>query len=394
MPKQNPAVLKAEPNGNGRKSGRKAGGRGISTPAVETVHRSVRAGGDTPASSDNFSINTVFQAMGAQHQPAFRFSGSTRTDWQRWREALQPAVLRTLGQMPNEVPLNARTIAEWREGGLVKRRVVFDVEQNLSAAGYIFRPEGAGPFPAILCCHGHGSFGKDAVMGVRTSPEMAESIASCNYDYGLKMAQAGFVTMAIDWRGFGERDDRCKPNQHDIFAGRDICDVHYVRATLMGMTLLGMNVHDGKKALDYLFQQDFVDADRIGVMGLSFGGTMATWMSIADSRIKAANVICYSDRFAEFGLRFANFCGSQITPGLFQLCDVPDLQGLIAPRPLLVEIGSYDDCFLIDAAMSCYREVERIYTAADVPERLVLDLFDGGHRWSGRKSVQFFNDNL
>ncbi len=130
------------------------------------------------------------------------------------------------------------------------------------------------------------------------------------------------------------------------------------------MTVLGMDVHDGSCALDYLCQQDFVNPQRIGVIGVSFGGTMSTWMSIVNERVKAADVICYSDRFADFGVRDVNFCGSQVTPGLYELCDVPDLQGLIAPRPLLVEIGVYDDCFLLDSAMSCYREVEKIYQAA------------------------------
>ena len=159
---------------------------------------------------------------------------------------------------------------------------------------------------------------------------------------------------------------------------------------MLGMTVLGMDVHDGMCALDYLCSREFVDSDRIGVMGLSFGGTMTTWMSICDERIKAADIICYSDRFADFGMRDVNICGSQITPGLYALCDVADLQGLIAPRPLLVEIGSYDDCFEVDSATDCFREVEKIYAAAGARDRLELDLFEGGHQWSGRKSFDFF----
>jgi hypothetical protein len=208
------------------------------------------------------------------------------------------------------------------------------------------------------------------------------------------MAMAGFVVMAIDWRGFGERDDRRKPHTNDVDGQnsqkRDLCNLHYLRASILGMTVLGMDISDGMCAIDYLCQQDFVDAHRIGVMGLSFGGVMATWMSICDERVKAADVICYSDRFADFGMRDVNFCGSQITPGLFELCDVPDLQGLIAPRPLLVEIGTFDECFKIDSAMSCWKEVEKIYEAAGTRELLELDLFEGGHRWGGNKSVAFF----
>jgi hypothetical protein len=173
-----------------------------------------------------------------------------------------------------------------------------------------------------------------------------------------------------------------------------MCNVHFLREMLLGRTLLGANLHDGRCALDYLSSLDFVDPGRVGAMGLSFGGTMTTWLAVADERIRAADVICYSDRFADFAMRRANFCGSQVTPGLFDLCDIPDLQGLIAPRPLLIEIGKRDECFFDESAMSCYREVEKIYAAAGAGEKLALDHFEGGHEWGGNRSVGFFREFL
>ena len=353
----------------------------------------------SPDVARNLSVNAYFLETAARHVPRYRFAPGMA--FAIWREELLPAVRATLGRMPQRVPLDAQVQAEWREHGLIKQRVVFDVEEGLSAVAYVFRPESSNGhrLPAILACHGHSPFGKDSVMGNRSTPEQARDVEVQNYDYGLRMAQAGFVTIAIDWRGFGERDDRRKPNSHGLVVeppvlGRDLCNQHYLRASILGMTVLGMDLHDAQCALDYLCQQPFVDAERIGVMGLSFGGVMATWLPLVDDRVKAADVICYSDRFADFGMRDVNFCGSQITPGLYALCDVPDLHGLIAPRPLLVEIGSYDACFKVESAMSCYREVEKIYAAAGASDRLELDLFEGGHRWGGNKSVEFFRRHL
>ena len=137
-----------------------------------------------------------------------------------------------------------------------------------------------------------------------------------------------------------------------------------------------------------------MDDSRIGAMGLSYGGTMTTWMSICDERIKAADIICYSDVFADFAMRDLQFCGAQVTPGLYELCDMPDLHGLIAPRPLLVEIGLHDTCFLVDSAMKCFREVEKIYAAAGASDKLELDLFEGGHRWGANKTADFFAKHL
>lgn len=348
-----------------------------------------------PVMSRNLSIDQHWQNLAEQHTPEHRFAGSTPAQWQAWHDTLLPRVRQTLGRMPEKPPLNPELLVEWQADGLIKQKVIFDVEPGLSTTAYVFRPADAtAPLPAILACHGHGKFGKEPVMGNGSSPELAAMIQQHNYDYGLQMARAGFVTMAIDWRGFGERDDRHKRHSHDVVHGRDICNTHYLRASILGMTMLGLNVHDGSCALDYLCQQDYVDAERLGVMGLSFGGTMATWISLCDQRIGATNLICYSDHFADFGMRDVNFCGSQITPGLLTLCDVPDLHGLIAPRPLLVEIGTHDQCFFVESAMSCFREVQKIYHTAGVPGRLELDLFEGAHAWGGNRSVAFFEKVL
>jgi len=343
----------------------------------------------------NLSTGLHFMKLAAENPPAYRFAGSTAGDWKAWRDALLPKVKASLGKMPEKVPLNPETLAEWTEDGLVKQRIVFDVEDGLSVVAYVYRPEGAkGKLPGILACHGHGPFGKEPVMGNRTEAAIVANIEAHNYDYGYQLAKAGFAVIAIDWRGFGERDDRGRIHHRDVIGTRDICNVCFLMATMLGRTLLGLDVHDGMCALDHLCGQDFVDGDRIGVMGLSFGGTMTTWMSICDERVKAADIICYSDRFDAFAIREANFCGSQMTPGLRALCDLPDLHGLIAPRPLLVEIGSHDTCFHADAALSCYREVEKIYAAAGVSDKLDLDFFEGPHAWGANKSVDFFCKHL
>ena len=343
----------------------------------------------------NLSVNAYFRHLAAKHTPRYRFAGESEQDWRKWHDALLPAAKQTLGTMPDPVPLNPQTVDECETDGLIKQRVLFDVEDGLSASAYVLRPAGVtGKLPAILACHGHGSFGKETLVGNDSSAELRSSRDHYNCGYGVAMAKAGYAVIAIDWRGFGERDDRHQPQDKSIIGNRDLCNLHYLRATMLGMTVLGMNVHDGGCALDYLCEQDFVDGDRIGVMGLSFGGTMATWISICDLRISATNIMCYSDRFADFAFRDIKTCGSQITPGLYAIADLPDLHGLIAPRPLLVEIGTLDGVFQIDSAMSCYHEVEKIYAAAGAANSLQLDLFEGKHQWSGRSSAAFFARHL
>ena len=185
-------------------------------------------------------------------------------------------------------------------------------------------------------------------MGLDVTSERAQEIKNFNYDYGLKMAQAGFVTYALDWLGFGERNSAVKPHFHSGTGGRDHCNIHYLCATMLGTTVLVLNCHDAARATDFICTLPFVDSKRLGVMGLSYGGTMTTWCMLTDERFIAGDIICYAGPFHDIAYKTYNVCGSQVTPGLFELCDVAELQGLIAPKPLLVELGIHDTCFQVD----------------------------------------------
>lgn len=345
----------------------------------------------------NLSPQTMFEELANAHKPLCRFDPK-KHKFAVWKKNTLPKVTATLGDFPPKVNPNPQLLAEWKEDGLQKQRWIIDVGAYISATFQINIPGDLKPGevrPAILCCHGHGPYGKQPVMGDESSPEKCETVRRHNYNYGHQMAKAGFVTYAIDWIGFGERSDNNKPNRH----GRaprdgDWCNVYYLHATMLGMTSISINVAHGMAATDFACSFPCVDKGRLGVMGLSGGGTMSTWMALCDRRIKAAEIICYSDLWAYFGIRDINYCGMQVAPGLFKLVDLPDLQGLIAPKPLLIDIGLYDTCFVVDGAMQCFRRLEKIYRAAGAEKKLELDLFPGEHAWGGNKSVDFFRRYL
>ncbi len=338
----------------------------------------------------NFSVIEYFNHRCAEIQPRLHFAGRTQQDWQTWRADLLAELKNLLGELPRPVPLAADVVWQVVEDGIIKQRVVFDCEEHMSVPGLLYIPEARKPdqrLPAILCCHGHGPYGKEAVMGVHyNDPARKQHTAGCNYDYGLQMARAGYVTFAVDWRAFGERRDDGNP-----YPGRDPCNVHFIRGQLLGLNLLTLNIWDGLKAIDYLQTRPEVDPDRIGCMGLSFGGTMTTWISLLDERVRAADIICYSDTFPRFGIARSNFCGNQILPGLYRACDVGDLHGLIAPRPLLVEIGVGDSCFLYEDAIVARDQARRIYAAAGAEDHFEVEEHPGPHGFGGGKAFGFFD---
>ena len=345
----------------------------------------------------NLSPQFMFEKLALAHCPRYHFEGGSRADFEAWKAAALPQVLATIGKYPERVPLNPQLLAEWQHGTLRKQKWLIDVQPFLSATLLVNIPtelrDGA-QRPAILCWHGHGDFGKEAVMGGDASPEMRDNIALHNYDYGRQMAEKGFVTFAIDWIGIGERNDNNKPNWRHQNNGENWCNLYYLSATMLGMTSISINVAHGMAATDFACSLPMVDPERLGVMGLSGGGTMTVWSALCDERFKAAEVICYSDLWAHMGYRDLNYCGMQVAPGLFTLVDIPELHGLIAPRPLLEDIGVYDTCFLIDTARACYDQVEQIYASAGARDRLELDLFPGGHGWGGNRSEAFFKRHL
>lgn len=346
----------------------------------------------------NLSPQRMFEQLALEHEPRSRFSAESAEQFEHWRDQTLPRVIATLGTMPPRVPPAPQQLAEWTEGGLTRQKWLIDVGPHIAATLLVNLPPDGGSAersPAILCAHGHGPYGKSAIMGNGAAGgELRDYIARNNANFGFQMAQRGYVTYSIDWIGFGERNDSAKPNWRNTDHGRDWCNLYYLNATMLGMTPLGINVTHGIAATDFVASLPHVDPQRLGVMGISGGGTMALWLSLCDPRFRATEIICYSDLWAHFGFRDLNYCGVQVAPSLYQLADLPDLQGLLAPRPLLIDIGAEDPCFLVDTALACYRRVEHIYHTAGAADRLRLDLFPGGHRWGGNLSHAFFETHL
>ena len=58
-----------------------------------------------------------------------------------------------------------------------------------------------------------------------------------------------------------------------------------------------------KCCIDYLCTRKDVNPQRIGMMGLSLGGTMTAFTTAVEPRIKAADIIAYINPLDRFGLQ-------------------------------------------------------------------------------------------
>jgi hypothetical protein len=342
--------------------------------------------------SRNLSMQQYWMNKIKEWVPLLSFKGMTKEEWETWHKNAYPKFIELLGEFPVKVDLDSEVESSVEDGDLIRERVVFSSEEFMAVPCQVLRPKvmkSDKSNAAIICSHGHGPFGKDTVAGIKSSPEHVQNILLHNYNYAEQMARAGFLTISPDLRVFGERRDGLDP-----FPERDACNVNFIKGALLGIYTLTLNIWDMKCCIDYLETRPEINPNRIGMMGLSQGGTMTTFVSAFDSRIKAADIIGYVNSWSGFAMDRANFCGSQIVPGIFKYFDTDDIAGLIAPRPLLLEMGIYDDCFFIQDMLKGCEGVKRIYKAASAEDKLWTDIHSGGHAFSGNKAFEFFKTYL
>lgn len=340
----------------------------------------------------NFSMIEYFDRVAKDWQPLLAFKGSTQSDFEAWHAEASAKFVELLGEFPRPVDLDAEVIFSIEDNGLIRERVIFDAEEHMSVPCTVLRPVDMAQDKsggAVICSHGHGPYGKDPVAGNATTPDKAANIAQHNYNYGELMARAGYLTISPDLRVFGERDDGGNP-----YPGRDKCNVHFVRGAILGIYTLTLNIFDMMRCVDYLQARPEVNPERIGMMGLSQGGTMTTFATAAEPRIKCADIIGYLNPWERFGINRANFCGSQIVPGILKYFDTHDIAGLIAPRPLLVEMGFHDTCFFIEDQLVSWEKLKLIYEAAGVADDLWCDIHPGEHGFANNRAFEFFGKYL
>ena len=298
-----------------------------------------------------------------------------------WRERCRARLDALLGPRPARVPLDLEVRDTVDFGSYARHSVVFDSEPTMSVPAFLLVPhDRTAPGAAVLAQHGHGP-GKSEVCGLDDDASRA-AVASHNGDYAHQLAQRGYVVLAPDLRCFGERRDWNPPDKYG-------CDLNLVHAVAAGANPLAQNLWDLTCALDVLEAHALVDSDRIGMVGLSYGGTATLFLSAYDERVRAAVVSGYFCDWRDSHRVPWNLCGSQVLPGMLGELEHVDLGALVAPRPLLVETGTEDLIFPEVGARREMARLESVYGALGAAERLEHDVFEGGHRWHGERAYPF-----
>ena len=211
---------------------------------------------------------------------------------------------------------------------------------------------------------------------------MKKSIEQFQYDYGLRLARRGYVTLCPDCRGFGERrDEGLQGDAPEQFLNSTCFQLAHM-AEPLGQTVIGMCTWDFMRLIDYIYERGEWDTAELGCVGFSGGGMQTLWLSALDVRIKKVIISGYFYGYEDSLLVLNGNCSCNYVPGLWKRVDMGDIASLIAPRPLAVQSCREDHLNGARGLRNVYEQLETVRKAYGLfgeEDRLVHDIREGGH---------------
>ncbi|MDQ6698571.1 MAG: acetylxylan esterase [Acidobacteriota bacterium] len=280
------------------------------------------------------------------------------------KTAVRAKILELLGGLPTyDGPLNARVTGKIEQPGYTIEKIIFESLPGIVVTANLYRPNAPGRYPGVLMPMGHWEEGKPAGQRIAAN-----------------LAHKGFVVLAYDPLGQGERQQAYDARLHASLVGGST-EQHILaggQSILTGEAFARFRIWDAKRALDYLVSRPEVDRENIGCTGCSGGGTITTYISALDPRIKVAAPACYINTFH---LLFSGPTGDSEQSLPFFLSsglDIPDYIELFAPKPWLI-LNTADDFFPLAGAKQAYEEALRWYKIYGAEEKIRWVVGPGGH---------------
>ncbi|WP_405102555.1 alpha/beta hydrolase [Oceanobacillus sp. FSL H7-0719] len=304
-----------------------------------------------------------------------------------WQFNLREKVKESLGEfISNSTDFNTGVLEKEDMGTYERMRVEITTFYPLRMPLYILIPKNRlkGKLPAVLTIHGHG-YGVKEALGL--NPDGTESeCAGVHNNFARKLVEKGVVVVAPELVGFGDRK-----LEEDIGKGKPEDNSCYRIASqllLMGKTLAGLRVYECRRVIDFIQSLTYVNQKQIGCFGLSGGALVTAFTSMIDVRIKAAVLAGYTNTF-KGSIMDRRHCLDNYIPGILQLAELPELIGLIAPRPLFIESGTKDHLFPLKYVHTALAKLEIIYESMGSKKDLSSSIFEGGHEIDGKESIDW-----
>ena len=260
--------------------------------------------------------------------------------------------------------------------------VFLDVLPGVHAYGQLLVPrQSQGRMPVVICQHGLGGRPAD-ITGIGQDPE-----GNVYHALGMHLANLGYVVFA---------PYLTVPIKQEVLVNPLVR-----KAAALGMMRTSLELAKLHRIVDFLQTLPFVDGERIGYYGLSYGGYSATWMPPLEPRIKL-NIISghfndwrtkiTDEESRESYLRYqdADFYNWNVLNRFTH----PELIAAMAPRPVCVEFGEHDPTTTPEWHGRAWQQVETWKQAArlgGLTEKVVEAHYEGIHEIHGIETIAFLN---
>lgn len=330
------------------------------------------------------NLTQRFLREAATRRQEFFWNKTDTSSLAKWEETCVDAKTyfwdEVIGRCPSpDVPANPRTRLIYDEPKWKGYEVVLDVWKDVFAYGILLLPNDLKQEeqrPVVVCQHGLEGRPQDT-----TDPK----IQSVYHSYAAQLADKGFITYA----------------PQNPYIGQDAFRVIQRKANPIKWSLFSLIIRQHERTLDWLAGLPYVDEDRIGFYGLSYGGKTA--MRVPAVLEKYACSICSADfnewivKNATYDSRYSYmFTGEYEMPefDLGNTFNYSEMAGLIAPRPFMVERGHDDGVAPDEWVAHEFATVRRLYVRLGIADKTEIEFFDGGHQINSDKTFQFLHRHL
>ena len=272
-------------------------------------------------------------------------------------------------------PYEQRPTVPYKVTGVVERpayrieKLHYESLPNLYVTANLYIPEfggdSHGKFPAVLYVCGHADTQKVHYQ-----------------EHPRRFAELGFVCLVVETVQLGE----VRGYHHGCY--REGWWNWYSR----GYTPGGAELLNGIRGLDLLVQRREVDANRLGVTGISGGGAVSWYVGAGDERVKVCAPVCGTATLASHiaDRTIDGHCDCMWWNNIYGW-DLADVGALIAPRPLMIASAERDEIFTIASIRKVHSQLRRIYTLAGAEKSLHLIATPGGHSYHERSRTAIFS---
>lgn len=351
--------------------------------------------------------------------PAFSFRDNKFKDIEKWRQSAKQRLLNRL-LVPDIGPVPAvQRDKQYQYDDLHIEELSWQLPYGRRTEAILLRPLNTkGRLPAVLAFHDHGAnkyFGKSKIT--RTSENRHPLIEAHQKQYysdlawANEIARRGYVVLVSDAMPFASRrvmlqdvpkafrkglDDPGDDDLNDISTYNTWAmeHEHTMAKSLFsaGTTWAGVFLAEDLTALDILCERADVDASRIGCGGLSGGGMRTVFMAGLDPRIKCAVCSGFMTTWKDFILNKSEaHTWMTFVPGLSNDLDLPEVLGLRAPLPTLVQNNLGDHLFTLSEMKASDRVLRAVYKKAGASGNYKCTFHPGHHKFDKKMQTEAFD---